>query len=224
MPASTLPTEPKARVLIGADHRPTRVGMRLALEGAADCSEAGDADEAVAAALRDTPDVCLLDFDPPARGIEAAARITARAPGTPVVVMTRRLDEDDLVAAVRAGAIGYLPERVDPARLPFVVRGVLRGEAAVPRALVSRLIGELRGREARRRRLELHGRSLVELTEREWEVVDLLRQGHSTRSIGELLGISAVTVRRHAGTGYRKLGVGTRAELAELLAAHRAQP
>jgi two-component system, NarL family, nitrate/nitrite response regulator NarL len=218
MTALAPPARPKARVLIGADHLATRVGVRLALEGAAECSEAEDADEAVAAALRDTPDVCLLDFDPPGRGIQAAARITAKLPGASVVVMTRRLDEDDLIAAVRAGAIGYLPESVDPARLPYVVSGLLRGEAAVPRALVARLIDELRGREGRRRRLELHGRTPVELTVREWEVVDLLRQGYSTRSIAELLGISAVTVRRHVSTGHRKLGVRTRAELLQLLA------
>ncbi len=139
-------------------------------------------------------------------------------PGASVVVMTRRIDEDEFIAAVRAGAIGYLPEGVDPARLPYVVRGLLRGEAAVPRALVARLIDELRGRESRRRRLELRGRTPVELTVREWEVLDLLRQGYSTRSIAELLGISAVTVRRHAGAGHQKLGVRTRAELLRLLA------
>ena len=203
--------------MIGADHLATRVGVRLALEGAAECSEAEDAAAAVASALRDRPDVCLLDFDPPGRGIQAAARITAKVSGASVVVMTRRLDEDDLIAAVRAGAIGYLREGGDPARLPYVVSGVLRGEAAVPRALVARLIGELRGREGRRRRLELHGRTLVELTEREWEVVDLLRQGKSTRSIADLLGIAAVTVRRHVGTACEKLGVRTRAELLRLL-------
>jgi len=205
-------------VLIGADRLATRAGVRLALEGAAECSEAEDAAAAVASALRDRPDVCLLDFDPPARGIRAAARIVAKMPGASVVVMTRRLDEDDLIAAVRAGAIGYLPDSADPARLPHVVSGVLRGEAAVPRALVGRLIGELRGREDRHRRLELHGRAPVELTVREWEVVDLVRQRSSTRSIAELLDIAAVTVRRHVGTACRKLGVRTRAELLRLLA------
>lgn len=218
MTAFALPTEAKARVLIAADHLATRVGVRLALEGAAECSEAEDADEAVAAALRDKPDVCLLDFDPPGRGIRAAARITSKVPGASVVVLTRRIDEDELIAAVRAGAIGYLPEGVDPARLPYVVSALMRGEAAVPRALVARLIDELRGRADRRRQLELHGRTPVELTVREWEVLDLLRQGHSTRSIAELLGISAVTVRRHASAAHQKLGVRTRAELLRLLA------
>jgi DNA-binding NarL/FixJ family response regulator len=133
-------------------------------------------------------------------------------------MMTRRIDEEEFIAAVRAGAVGYLPEGVDPARLPHVIRSLMRGEAAVPRAFVPRLIDELRGREGRRRHLELHERRSVELTTREWDVVDLLRKDLSTRSIAELLGISAVTVRRHVSALHHKLGVQSRAELLQLLA------
>ena len=209
--------EPRARVLIATDHVATRTGVRLALAGAADCSEAGDTDSAVAAALREQPDVCVVDFDPPGRAIRAAAEIVSKVPRASVVVMTRRIDEEEFIAAVRAGAIGYLPEGVDPARLPYVIRSLMRGEAAVPRALVPRLIDELRGREGRRH-LDLFERKPVELTGREWEVVDLLRKGMSTRSIADLLGISAVTVRRHVSAVHGKLGVNSRAELLRLLA------
>jgi len=209
--------EPRARVLIAADHLATRTGVRLALAGAADCSEAGDTDSAVAAALREQPDVCVVDFDPPGRAIRAAAEIVSKVPRASVVVMTRRIDEEEFIAAVRAGAIGYLPEGVDPARLPYVIRSLMRGEAAVPRALVPRLIDELRGREGRRH-LDLFERKPVELTGREWEVVDLLRKGMSTRSIADLLGISAVTVRRHVSAVHGKLGVNSRPELLRLLA------
>jgi len=209
--------EPRARVLIAADHLATRTGVRLALAGAADCSEAGDTDSAVAAALREQPDVCVVDFDPPGRAIRAAAEIISKVPRASVVVMTRRIDEEEFIAAVRAGAIGYLPEGVDPARLPYVIRSLMRGEAAVPRALVPRLIDELRGREGRRH-LDLFERKPVELTGREWEVVDLLRKGMSTRSIADLLGISAVTVRRHVSAVHGKLGVNSRPELLRLLA------
>ena len=209
--------EPRARVLIAADHLATRTGVRLALAGAADCSEAGDTDSAVATALREQPDVCVVDFDPPGRAIRAAAEIISKVPRASVVVMTRRIDEEEFIAAVRAGAIGYLPEGVDPARLPYVIRSLMRGEAAVPRALVPRLIDELRGREGRRH-LDLYERKRVELTGREWEVVDLLRKGMSTRSIADLLGISAVTVRRHVSAVHGKLGVNSRAELLRLLA------
>ena len=209
--------EPRARVLIAADHVATRTGVRLALADAADCSEAGDAESAVAAAVREQPDVCVVDFDPPGRAIRAAAEIVSKVPRASVVVMTRRIDEEEFIAAVRAGAIGYLPEGVNPARLPYVIRSLMRGEAAVPRALVPRLIDELRGREGRRH-LDLFERKPVELTGREWEVVDLLRKGMSTRSIADLLGISAVTVRRHVSAVHGKLGVNSRAELLRLLA------
>jgi two-component system nitrate/nitrite response regulator NarL len=207
----------KARVLIAADHLATRTGFRLALADSADCSEAVDAETAVAAAVRDQPDVCVVDFDPPGRAIRAVSEITSKVPGASVVVMTRRIDEEEFIAAVRAGAIGYLPEGVNPARLPYVVRSLMRGEAAVPRALVPRLIDELRGREGRRRHLDLYERKRDELTAREWEVVDLLRKGMSTRSIAELLGISAVTVRRHVSAVHGKLGIRSRAELLRLL-------
>ena len=66
--------EPRARVLIAADHLATRTGVRLALAGAADCSEAGDTDSAVATALREQPDVCVVDFDPPGRAIRTMRR------------------------------------------------------------------------------------------------------------------------------------------------------
>ena len=216
MTAISVNAKLQTRVLIAADHLATRTGVRLALWGA-ECSEAGSADEAVALAARDRPDVCVIDFDPPGRGIRAAARIISRAPGTSVVLMTPHIREEEFVAAVHAGVSGYVHEGIDPARLPHIVSSVMRGEAAVPRALVARLIVELRGRVSRLRRLALHGARSAELTAREWEVVDLLRQGKSTRAIAELLGISVVTVRRHAGSGREKLGVRTRGELLELL-------
>src|SRR5204862_7357586 len=94
--------EPRARVLIAADHLATRTGVRLALAGPADCSEAGDTDSAVAAALREQPDVCVVDFDPPGRATRAAAEIISKAPRAPAVVMTRGIDEEEVIACVRA--------------------------------------------------------------------------------------------------------------------------
>ena len=217
MTALAADTVTKLRVLIAADHLPTRTGMRLALEEHAVCTEAEDAESAVAAAVRERPDVCVLDFDAPARAIRTAAEITARVPGAIVVMLTSRLDEDECLAAVRAGATGYLPEGIDPARLPHVVRAVLRGEVAVPRAFVARMIDELRGRERRRRHLDLRERRRVELTAREWEVVELLRQRLSTHEIAVRLGISQVTVRRHLSGVLQKVGVATRDEVLRLL-------
>src|SRR3954452_14850295 len=107
---------PMPRVLIAADHVATRAGVRVALRGS-ECSEAENVDEAVVVAMRDRPDVCLIDFISPWRGIRAARRIIANMPGTPVVLMTPRIDEQEFMAAVHAGVSGYVDEDIDPARL-----------------------------------------------------------------------------------------------------------
>jgi len=207
----------QARVLIAADNAPTRVGLRLALEAEAVCTEADDSESAIAAAVRERPDVCLLDFDTPGRGLRAVSEIVSRAPGVVVIVLTKEVGEEEFLAAVRAGASGYLPQGVDPARLPHVVRSVMRGEAAVPRHFVAKLIDALRGPERRRRSIVLAGERRVELTSREWEVVELMRVGHSTKEIAEELAISQVTVRRHLSAVYAKLGVDGRAAALKLV-------
>jgi DNA-binding NarL/FixJ family response regulator len=199
----------RTRVLIAADHDATRTGMRVALSGAADCDEVEDA-AAAAVAVRDHPDVCVV------RSVRTAAEIASQVPGAAVVVMTDRLDEDEFLAAMYAGAAGYVSDQIDPTRLPYLIRDVMRGQPAVPRALVGRLVSELRGRE-RRRHLEVHERPSVELTERESQMVDGLRRGQSTRQIAERLGISEVTVRRHISGVHHKLGVSKRADLLRLL-------
>jgi len=206
----------RAHVLIAAERLPTRVGLRLALEPEARCTEAADAESAVDAAVRDRPDVCLLGLDPGGQSLRVVSEIVSKVPSAAVILLTSKLDEDEFMAAVRAGASGYLTNSLDPARLPHVVRGALNGEPAVPRKFVSRLLEELRTRE-RRRSVVLAGRGRVALTTREWEVVELLLRGASTSEIAATLGVAAVTVRRHVGSVERKFGVSTRAEVIALL-------
>ena len=208
----------RAHVLIAAERLPTRVGLRLALEPEARCTEAADAESAVDAAVRDRPDVCLLGLDPSGQGLKVVTEIATRVPSAAVILLTSRLDEDEFMAAMRAGASGYLTHTVDPSRLPHVVRGALRGEPAVPRQFVSRLLDELRTRE-RRRSVVLAGKGRISLTAREWEVVELLLRGASTSEIAAELGVAPVTVRRHLGSVERKFGVKSRAEVVELLTA-----
>jgi DNA-binding NarL/FixJ family response regulator len=138
-----------------------------------------------------------------------------------VILLTSKLDEEEFMAAVRAGASGYLTNRLDPARLPHVVQGAMRGEPAVPRKFVSRLLDELRTRE-HRRSVVLEGKGRIALTAREWEVVELLLRSASTSDIAAELGVAPVTVRRHVGSVERKLGVTTRAQVVELLNAEPA--
>jgi DNA-binding NarL/FixJ family response regulator len=208
----------RTHVLIAAERLPTRVGLRLALEPEARCTEAADADSAVDAAVRDRPDVCLLGLDRSGQGLRVVNEIVTQVPSAAVILLTNKLDEEEFMAAVRAGASGYLTNSLDPARLPHVVAGALRGEPAVPRRFVSRLLDELRTRE-RRRSVVLEGKGRVALTAREWEVVELLLRAASTSEIAEELGVAPVTVRRHVGSVERKLGVATRAEVVALLSA-----
>jgi DNA-binding NarL/FixJ family response regulator len=204
---------------------PTRAGVRLALEGKgfAVCAEAFDAAGAVEAALRHHPAVCLLDIHMPGSGIRAAAEITTHLPETAVVMLTVSQNDADLFDALRAGAAGYLLKDTDPERLPHALRGVLAGEAALPRNLVARLIEEFRARDSRRR-LPLVGGARVELTSREWEVLDMLHENHTTAEIATRLGIANVTVRRHVGAILKKLRVATRRDAVALLDEARREP
>jgi DNA-binding NarL/FixJ family response regulator len=211
----------RTHVLIAAERLPTRVGLRLALEPQVRCTEATDAGSAVDAAVRDRPDVCLLGFGPSGHSLRVVTEIVSRVPSAAVILLTNKLDEEEFMAAVRAGASGYLTHSLDPTRLPYVVQGALRGEPAVPRKFVSRLLDELRTRE-RRRSVVLEGKGRVALTTREWEVVELLLRSASTAEIADELGVAPVTVRRHVGSVERKLGVTTRAEVVELLSAESA--
>ncbi len=213
----TGPAEPEVRVLIAAGRLPTRVGLRLALGPDLVCGEAADGESAVAAALAEQPDVCLLDLESQAENLWAIGEIVSASPATAVVMLAGKLDDDEFLAAMRAGAAGYLSQGVDPARLPDVVRAVVRGEVAVPRHFVGRLIDELRDRDRRRRLVAVSGDRTVEITAREWEVLALLREDLPTREIAEQLGISQVTVRRHLGAVSQKLGARTREDMLGLL-------
>lgn len=197
-------------VVLADDHPVIRLGLRMALMrgGFQVLAEAGDGDAAVNAVIRERPDVCLLDIYMPGGGIEAAARIAEIAPAAAVVMLTVSNSTEDLLAAVRAGAVGYLPKDTAPDRLPDALRGVLRGEAALPRTLVGRVLHELRDFPiAEESPVRVDG---VELTARESEIMRMLRTGLSTVEIGERLSLSPVTVRRHISAGVAKLGVADR--------------
>jgi two-component system nitrate/nitrite response regulator NarL len=195
-------------VLVVGENASTRAGVRLALEPGVDCYEARTLAEAASVAAVTFPTVCLVSAEGK-NEMEIVSELSALVPYAQIIVLTSEVREEQLLAAVRAGAVGYLSDDVDPLRLPFVVRGVMRGEAAIPRVLVTRLVNELRDRR-QRRLLLLESRKAVDLTAREWEVLELLRRKASTKEIAHALSISDVTVRRHIGTLLNKLGVDDR--------------
>jgi DNA-binding NarL/FixJ family response regulator len=212
-PASGAPT-----VVIADDHPPIRLGVRMALMhgGFRVLAEAADAEGAVEAVLRERPDVCLLDVRMPGGGIEAAAQLAKRAPATAVVMLTVSSSAEDLLAALRAGARGYLPKDMSPDRLPAALRGVLKGEAALPRTFVGRMLHQMRELPAPGAVPVRAGD--IELTARESEIMRMLRTGLSTVAIAERLSLSPVTVRRHISTAGAKLGAEDREEALRAIA------
>jgi len=127
-------------------------------------------------------------------------------------------DDEDLFAALRAGARGYLLKDIDPDRLANALSGVLAGEAALPRGLVARVIDEFRTRDSSHRREGV----LAKLTDREWQVLKAMQQGKSTAEMAAEMFVSAVTIRTHVSAILRKLHVSDR-EAAVRLAAEKRQ-
>jgi two-component system, NarL family, nitrate/nitrite response regulator NarL len=206
------------RVVIAEDHVPTRVGLRIALEvgGFAIAGEAGTAESAVRVALDECPDACLLDVDIPGGGVAATATIKAKVPETVVLLLTASADRNDLIAAIRAGASGYLPKTIDARRLAATLRGALSGEPAVPRALVAWLFEEIRVHAESRPVPFFIGERRIALTTRERQVLDLMFEAMPTREIAARLGISQITVRRHIADLVRKLNARDRQALVAL--------
>lgn len=200
-------------VVIADDHAPTRLGVRMTLEedGFTVVAEASTAPSAVAAALEHRPDVVLLDVHMPGSGIAAARTLTTELPSAAVVMLTVSRDDDDLFEALRAGARGYLLKDIDPDRLSHALRGVLEGEAALPRNLVARLVDEFRGRDRSRDRPE------AALTLREWQVMEGLGRGLSTNEIAAELFVAPVTVRTHVAAVLKKLGAESREAAVRML-------
>ena len=147
--------------------------------------------------------------------MDVMAEIAASRPGVRLVLLTERPSGGELLAAVLAGASGYLSRDVSPARLPAALKGILAGEVALPRRYSARLLDELRSRRTQRAAVSAHAETGI--TDREWEVLQLLAEDCTTAQMAQRLRISEVTVRRHVSKVVAKLGVADRAAAAELM-------
>jgi DNA-binding NarL/FixJ family response regulator len=159
-------------------------------------------------ALELKPDVCLLDIHMPGSGIAAAEEIARTLPDCAIVMLTYSRDDDDLFDSLRAGARGYLLKDMDPDRIGPALHGVLSGEAALPRSLVAKVLQEFQGRT--RRKLFVRETRPTQLTSREWEIMELLRQGLSTEDVARRLFVAPGTVRVHISSVLKKLQVPDR--------------
>jgi two-component system nitrate/nitrite response regulator NarL len=210
------------RMLIVDDHPLTRDGLAalLAGNGFEIVGEAGSGLEAIERARELQPDVILLDLSmPDLGGLSALPLLRTAAPDCEVVVLTASGDEENLLAAIRGGAAGYLLKTEPPERLVDFLHSAARGEAALSGAVARRLLDQVRNGKATDAGVpESVARKL---SARELEVLLLLDEHLGTDQIAKRLFISEHTVRSHVKSLLRKLNVSSRREALELLAAAR---
>jgi DNA-binding NarL/FixJ family response regulator len=162
------------------------------------------------------PDVLLIDSNLPGRSLGAIARVARRFPSTAIVVIGVSTDPARALAALERGASGYLSKWMRPDELAKTLRAAREGEPAVPRSILPALISRIRTQPPRR---VLLVEGSVELTVRERDIAQLLRDGAATSDIADQLGLSPVTVRRHTSSLLRKLGAPDRESAVRLLEA-----
>ncbi|WP_424638663.1 response regulator [Embleya sp. AB8] len=199
------------RIVIVDDHPLFRAGLRAALESAGDIAVVAEVETAAAvpaAVAEHRPDLVVMDLNlPDGSGLEATRAIIADSPSVPVLVLTMSDDDGSLLAAMRAGAGGYLVKGAARDEVLHAVRTVAAGGAVFGAQTVPRLTALLAG--GGRRGAE---RVFPELTDRECEVLDLLARGMDNRRIARRLFLAEKTVRNHITHIFEKLHVGTRAE------------
>ncbi|GIF69223.1 DNA-binding response regulator [Asanoa ishikariensis] len=212
------------RILLADDHPVFRYGIRAVLtsDPRSDLvGEAGTGDEAVAKALDLAPDVVLMDLTMPGlNGVEATRRIMAARPRTNVLVVTMFDDSASVLAAVRAGARGYLVKGADRDEVLRAVHAAAAGEAIFSPAAAQHLAAHLTAPAATPARPSFHG-----LTGREHEILVLMASGLTNTAIAERFRLSPKTVRNYVSTIIAKLDAATRAEaIARARAAGIAEP
>jgi DNA-binding NarL/FixJ family response regulator len=205
------------RVLVVDDHPLTRdaLGALLRAHGFELAGFAADGEEAIVAAGSTRPDLVLLDLSMPGLdGLAALPRLREAAPGCEVVVLTASGTEENLLAAIRGGAAGYLLKTEPPERIAAFLEGVARGEAALSGPVARRLLEQVRSGA---RGSGVPDRIASLLSAREVEVLLLLDEHHGTDEIAQRLFISEHTVRSHVKSLLHKLGVSSRREALEQL-------
>jgi DNA-binding NarL/FixJ family response regulator len=197
------------RLLIADDHGIVRGGVRLMLERQPDMevvAEAADGVEAVEMALRERPDICVLDVQMPRMtGLQATVEIRVHAPDISVLILSMHDDERYLYEALQAGAAGYVLKREADTVLVDAVRAVNRGEPFMTNAAERSLVREWMADDS--------SGPVEPLTLREREVLKLIAEAHTNREIGEVLHLAEKTVESHRANLLRKLGMRDRVEL-----------
>ncbi len=198
-------------MLIADDHPVVRRGMTAllaSLDGVEVVGEAGSGEEALRETHLTHPDVVIMDIRMPGMdGVEATRRLCATLPDVAVLVVTMFEDDDTVLAAVRAGARGYLLKGAEQEHVETALRAVRTGQLVVGPGIAERLVGHLGAPPSD---------PFPELTAREREILALLAAGHTTSAAAARLGLAAKTVGNHVSSVLAKLGVATRGEAVTL--------
>ena len=210
----------RVKVLLVDDDALVRAGLRLILSSADDIEVVGDTDDgagAVSAVRQHRPDVVLMDIRMPRTdGITATAALRRLEPAPQVIVLTTFQADEHVVAALRAGASGFLVKDTPPADIINAVRLVAAGDAIVSPSVTRTLLSHFENTEASERH-RLAAQQLAALTDREREVATAVGAGASNAEIAAALYMSEATVKAHVSRLLSKLDVSNRVQVAILV-------
>ena len=200
----TPPAAPRKKLLLVDDHPMMRAGLAGLINQQADlevCAEAGTAAEALAAIPKSTPDLLVTDITMPGRGgLELMKDVKALHPDLPVLVISMHDEMLHAERALRAGARGYLMKEAGAEKMLEAIRRVLSGQVYVSERMSAKIFDLFSGRRA-------HNSPIEKLTDREFEVFQLIGQGKTTRAIAQQLSLSTKTVDVHRGHIKEKLAL-----------------
>jgi DNA-binding NarL/FixJ family response regulator len=199
------------RILVVDDHPVVREGLVASLEDDPDfrvVGAAGSAEEALALAGAQQPDIILLDLELPGQdGLSAIPRLARGSPGSRILILTAYDTDERVLGALRAGAKGYLLKGASLEDITRAIRAVYAGESYLEPRIATKVLGQLGP-----------GKRATALSDREHEVLRLVAAGHPTKQIAEALGITERTVKFHVTSILNKLGADNRAQAVALAA------
>ena len=211
------------RVLLIDDHTLVRRGLEQLLQsrGVEIAASVSSGAEGIAQALALRPDIVLLDMKmPEMSGTETLKQLRAAGVTAPILMLTMSREEQDLQAALRNGAQGYLLKDMDPEDLVPALQDALRGNNVVAKELIGSLTRLVQGQSGRTTAKATSAGLIADLTPRELEILRHVAEGESNKAIGRALDITDGTVKLHVKSILRKLGVRSRVEAAVLAVEH----